>query len=258
MQQQQTSSFTDALDRLRQPSAVDYLGKSSSTAKDRLQQGQEKMQPWLATGSERLRNLGGSLGSQTLQLMGNTPSHVRSLGEHTRQLMTGTFSSSTSSSSNNNKNNGLQSLNERMREEAERRNIRLASEEACLNAMRDHLIDFLKAKPSGTYEQWIEDLHPENAHDPMLLTGMDKEIDLRFYVKESDHLQLWNSFIRDPIRQIQPRNRMWKDSQKSILQTTTEPVDLLGGNDDSITKINDIAISITGTMTSQEDDLIQF
>lgn len=116
--------------------------------------------------------------------------------------------------------NQLHQLNERMREEAERRDVIRESEALCRKEIKHHLESFLQIKSTEypTYEQWIEDLHPENAHDPMLLQEMDKEIDLRFYVKESDHLQLWNESVSDPLRQVKPRSRMWKDASKTQLQ----------------------------------------
>ncbi|CAJ1936373.1 unnamed protein product [Cylindrotheca closterium] len=126
--------------------------------------------------------------------------------------------------------NQLNTLNARMKEEAERRDVRKVSEEACRNEMKSHLEEFLQKMPNATYEQWIEDLHPENLSDPQLLKEMDKEVDLRFYVKESDHLILWNQKVQDPVRQIAPRNRVWKDDSKTQLnQPASEPVDLLGG-----------------------------
>jgi hypothetical protein len=117
----------------------------------------------------------------------------------------------------------LEALNARLKEDKEFHDIRREAEEACLSTMRAHLEDFVRnyhhttnedhhphnndngGRPP-TYEQWIENLHPENAHDGKLLEGMEKEIDLRFYLEESDHLRLWNA--RVPERYVTPRNRM--------------------------------------------------
>ena len=64
--------------------------------------------------------------------------------------------------------------------------------QACLDAIRDHLKIFLEETPDCTYEEWIEELHPENAKSTRnLIRG--KSIDHRFYVEDSDHRQLWNS-----------------------------------------------------------------
>lgn len=153
----------------------------------------------------------------------------------------------------------LSSLNERMKEEAERRDVRRISEEACLNAMREHLFAFLMETPSATYEQWIENLHPENTQDPQLLEEMDKEVDLRFYVEESDHRTLWNEHVRDPVRQIQARNRVWKDPHKSQLNQVdaeSPPLDLLSGNFHSLPH-DPIASTATSAQGASED-LIQF
>ena len=149
----------------------------------------------------------------------------------------------------------LNTLNLRMKEEAERRDVRKVSEEACKNEMRTHLDEFLTKNPSSTYEKWIEDLHPENLSDPQLLKEMDKELDLRFYVEESDHLRLWNEKVQDPVRQVKPRNRVWKDETKTLLnEQQSEPVDLLGGMfEDSEEKKTD-----PGTSTEQVVDLISF
>ena len=66
------------------------------------------------------------------------------------------------------------------------------AEERCLNDTRRRLLDFVRGNPSATYRQWIEAIHPENAHEGALLEGVDKTIDHRFYVEESDHRRLWN------------------------------------------------------------------
>jgi predicted transport protein len=158
----------------------------------------------------------------------------------------------------------LNSLNERMKEEAERRDVRNVSAEACMNTMRQHLHTFLIENPSATYAQWIENLHPENTQDPQLLEEMDKEIDLRFYVEESDHRHLWNEHVTDPVRQVQARNRVWKDEHKIQLQQQhdSEPVDLLSGNLHTVANDTRIATTTTttGTTSTQQvdADLIQF
>jgi hypothetical protein len=140
----------------------------------------------------------------------------------------------------------LESLNARLKEDKEFHDIRRQAEEACLSTMRTHLEDFVvrnyhttnnneNHRPLPTYEQWIENLHPENAHDGKLLAGLEKEIDLRFYLEESDHLQLWNA--RVPERYVTPRNRMKRPitmAPATTIATTMEEednhhVDLLSG-----------------------------
>ncbi|KAL7517848.1 hypothetical protein ACHAWX_002726 [Stephanocyclus meneghinianus] len=70
--------------------------------------------------------------------------------------------------------------------------VKKEAEERTLTLTKDHLISFLREHPGATYEEWIEDLHPENAHDGTLLEGFGKTIDHRFFVEESDHRRLWN------------------------------------------------------------------
>ena len=64
--------------------------------------------------------------------------------------------------------------------------------ETCLNATTEHLLKFVKDRPSSKYDEWIEDLHPENAHEGTLLEGLGKTIDHRFFVEVSDHRRIWN------------------------------------------------------------------
>jgi len=73
--------------------------------------------------------------------------------------------------------------------------IKKEAEERCMNDTKDHLLAFIKENPNAKYHQWIEAFHPENAHDGMLLEGMGKTIDHRFYVEESDHRRLWNAHL---------------------------------------------------------------
>jgi hypothetical protein len=70
--------------------------------------------------------------------------------------------------------------------------LKKEAEETCLTATTEHLLSFIKDNPSAKYHQWIEDLHPENAHDGELLEGLDKIIDHRFFVEKSDHRRIWN------------------------------------------------------------------
>jgi hypothetical protein len=159
--------------------------------------------------------------------------------------------------------NQLEMLNERMKEEALYRNIRREAEAACMATIQEHLTEFLAEHPTGTYEQWIEDLHPENTQDPSLLLDMDKEVDLRFYVEESDHRKLWNEHATDPMRQVQARTQMWSDNSSAPI------VDLLSSTVADPTTTTDVHVATTSTTTtptttsdtsadSQEVDLISF
>ncbi|KAL9185819.1 hypothetical protein ACHAXT_003596 [Thalassiosira profunda] len=83
-------------------------------------------------------------------------------------------------------------MQEEKRDLEEMMRIKREAEEICLNATKDHLLDFIRDNPDASYQTWIEELHPENAHDGTLLEGMGKTIDHRFFVEESDHRRLWN------------------------------------------------------------------
>lgn len=108
--------------------------------------------------------------------------------------------------------NSLEKLNERMKEEVERQGVRREAEARTLEVIQDHLEVFIQEKPEATYEEWIEDLHPENANQGKLFNDI-QEIDSRFYVLESDHRRLWNEAmekIEDNVHRIvQPRTQIW-------------------------------------------------
>uniref|UniRef100_A0A7S4HUN3 Uncharacterized protein n=1 Tax=Odontella aurita TaxID=265563 RepID=A0A7S4HUN3_9STRA len=76
-------------------------------------------------------------------------------------------------------------------EETQRQMLIKESCDACLKAISDHLELFLLETPYVTYEEWIEELHPENAQSRRNLV-QGKSIDHRFYVEGSDHRSLWN------------------------------------------------------------------
>eukprot|EP00536_Pseudo-nitzschia_multiseries_P018908 jgi/Psemu1/57913/gm1.57913_g len=90
----------------------------------------------------------------------------------------------------------LDALNSRMKEEVERHQVRREAEELSLRVITDHLDGFLEEHPEGTYEEWISDLHPENANQGKLLSDI-QQIDERFYVMESDHRRMWNTAIEE-------------------------------------------------------------
>ena len=114
----------------------------------------------------------------------------------------------------------LEQLNERIKEDKMHHDMIREAEEACMKAIRDHLDEFLEQNPNATYEQWIEDLHPENTQEGALFKDLDKQVDLRFYVQESDHLQLWNQRVPESKR-VQPRAKMFEKGNV---------VDLLSGS----------------------------
>jgi hypothetical protein len=73
----------------------------------------------------------------------------------------------------------LEQLNERMKEECERQEICREAESRMLEIIQDHLEVFLHEYPDATYEDWIQDLHPENANQGKLLSDI-QEIDSRY------------------------------------------------------------------------------
>ena len=96
----------------------------------------------------------------------------------------------------------LESLRRRMQDEQqvlEAQNLSKEAEEACLDVCRQHLQEFLREKPDGTYEEWLRSLHPENDYEGKLLEGFS-ELDHRFYVKESDHLKMWNESVDEEMK----------------------------------------------------------
>lgn len=87
------------------------------------------------------------------------------------------------------------------------------AEETCINTTTEHLMFYLKANPTAKYHQWVEDIHPENAHFSRNLLSLDGGeevmiIDHRFYVETSDHRRIWNENLYaflDPIYYPQGR-----------------------------------------------------
>ncbi|KAL3801211.1 hypothetical protein HJC23_012611 [Cyclotella cryptica] len=109
--------------------------------------------------------------------------------------------------------------------------VKKEAEERTLTLTKDHLMSFLMEHPDATYQEWIEDLHPENAHDGTLLEGFGKTIDHRFFVEESDHRRLWNenlsNFLDGEARSklyVPPRPRQMDDNGELVVAA-----DLLSG-----------------------------
>ena len=140
----------------------------------------------------------------------------------------------------------LEDLNKQIKEAKERHDMVREAEMAGLQIITDHLKEFLHRhdtttpKTTATYEEWIQELHPENAFHGRLLTDyFEKEIDERFYIEESDHRKLWNQYVPD--RPVFARSRMrTHPSQNNNMPGRTDilsqiqlggppPVDLLSG-----------------------------
>jgi hypothetical protein len=137
--------------------------------------------------------------------------------------------------------------------------LKKEAEETCLNATIEHLLAFVKDHPNAKYHQWIEDLHPENAHDGALLEGLDKIIDHRFFVESSDHRKIWNQNLLtflDPVTSqgrdfVPARARNIDDNGKTVVA-----VDILSGSNTS--REATIARSVAGESEVMSSDLIQF
>ena len=91
----------------------------------------------------------------------------------------------------------LEFINQETKEEADRKDLVRQATEACHAEIENHLEDFLERCPDATYEDWILDLHPDNVEQGRLFENFT-EVDLRFYVKDSDHRLLWNRHEKVP------------------------------------------------------------
>ena len=91
----------------------------------------------------------------------------------------------------------LDRVNKENADDQEGHDLCRQARDACVNNVREHLLEFLRDCPGATYEEWIGELHPDNVN-PRLdgLTQMPM-IDHRFYVADSDHRILWNEYLND-------------------------------------------------------------
>ena len=81
----------------------------------------------------------------------------------------------------------MEEMNNENSEEQERKRLCREATAACLKEIHDHCIRYLKQHPDdASYEEWIKECHPENAE-----LGY---VDHRFYVRDSDHRIIWNSY----------------------------------------------------------------
>ena len=87
--------------------------------------------------------------------------------------------------------------------------------EACLQFILDHFEAFVEETPNVTYEEWIEEIHPENTRmwksKDNLLT-----VDHRFYVEASDHRKIWNDNLGG-VRQFVPVRNFEDDDQAEFV-----------------------------------------
>jgi hypothetical protein len=116
----------------------------------------------------------------------------------------------------------LEVVNRDIHEELGRKELVREAHARCHAEIENHLRDFLEAKPEATYEDWIGDLHPDNVSEGTLLADL-KQVDMRFYVIDSDHRMLWNQTVGED-RQVPPRTLVDKGTGAGAVDG---PVDLL-------------------------------
>lgn len=171
--------------------------------------------------------------------------------------------------------NSLEQLNYRMKEEVERQGVRREAEELTFKVITDHLNEFLIENPLGTYEEWIQDLHPENARQGMFFNDI-QQIDERFYVFESDHRRFWNEAVEkqqqqkngdnannnsDAHRLVQARTQIWGKSQSSsnpMVDLISGSVEFQASDDSAIDSTNDYSWSKNTTHSLPSDDADSF
>uniref|UniRef100_A0A7S1YMK9 Uncharacterized protein n=1 Tax=Grammatophora oceanica TaxID=210454 RepID=A0A7S1YMK9_9STRA len=138
----------------------------------------------------------------------------------------------------------LEVINMETQEEKERKLLVQEARTATLRFLEKHLMDFKEERrrvvqqqqeeeagddndsttgervavvpPPVTYEEWIADLHPENAYPAMVAdkavvrrpSSAPIEIDHRFYVQEADHRKLWNKLADDEHQIVPARSKM--------------------------------------------------
>lgn len=142
---------------------------------------------------------------------------------------------------------------EEEREVEELARLKREAIETCLNATSEHLLSFIKERPSAKYHEWIEDLHPENAHEGALLEGLGKTIDHRFFVEVSDHRRIWNDNLFTYLDPNISKGREFVPARARHIRDNGELVvapDILSGFDDECRR---------GVVAPQNDaDLIEF
>lgn len=85
----------------------------------------------------------------------------------------------------------LEHINEENLEEVKRKEMVEEAVAACKRAMKEHLHAILAERPDTVYEEWIKQLHPDNAYFD------DDRIDHRYYTEDSDHRHMWNECMME-------------------------------------------------------------
>jgi hypothetical protein len=149
-----------------------------------------------------------------------------------------------------------QQVLQQAKEQQDRTAMVLAATAACQREIEQHLDEFLLQKlhttsshhqasdhtnhshpppPSSSlprYEEWIQDLHPENVATGHIFDDLH-EVDIRFYVQDSDHRLLWNArmaAIHHPEQQVAARSYQHLLVSSS---STTRNNDLLDDDENS-------------------------
>jgi len=105
----------------------------------------------------------------------------------------------------------LEEMNNENAQEEERKAICRKAQDACLQALVEHLNSFLEEYPKALYEDWVKEVHPDNVHH--------HKIDHRFYVEASDHRKLWNDHLQDSTGTI---IRKYVPAQNNIVRDGSE------------------------------------
>ena len=189
----------------------------------KLQQGETKVQEGLRTlGSKIQQNVpvlgGGTDRGDIKQPKVVLQDGIRSIGNKLQQFNISKIVDTSTGT------NDFESLNSIVKEHQEFHILKRQAEEACLQEMKVHLQEFLrkyKHEHDGfhpTYEEWIENIHPENAYEGKLLTDYkEKEIDLRFFLQDSDHRKLWNETVPKE-RFVKARNQHLPSSSLTTMK----------------------------------------
>jgi len=119
----------------------------------------------------------------------------------------------------------LDKVNFENTDEQERYEIRRQAMEACMNAMEEHLLEFLQQHPQGTYEEWICQLHPDNINERMIGLTQTPLIDHRFYVADSDHRRLWNEHLNDDKKKTADNNTCLSSGRHFVPARTFQQAD---------------------------------
>lgn len=74
-------------------------------------------------------------------------------------------------------------------DEEERQRLCKEAAAACLKEVHEHCLAYIEKHPEdASYEEWIWECHPENVGEK------GNNVDHRFYVIDSDHRIIWNSY----------------------------------------------------------------